>query len=174
MRMAEDWESLKRELLDVFGNHRAGYEPFKNDLWSKHKEKFQKELDEFVAMPAPATASDLAKRQAHKDRLVTEWERTILIADAEIGTRGQGGVVRSLFTLNDSIQALDAGSTKLGNRMYWLTWAIAIMTAVMVVDILAKWGEVVSERWGKNQPAVERQETQEKPPTSGQSGEIKN
>ena len=33
--MSQDWESMKLELQDVVGNHRAASEPFKNDLWKQ-------------------------------------------------------------------------------------------------------------------------------------------
>ena len=163
--MSQDWKSIKDELRDVVGKHRAANEPYKNDLWKQHKGKIENELVDFVAMPSPKNASELKKRTEHKDRLIEEWERALSISDAEIGTRGQGGVVRSLYTLKDSIEALDGGSTKLGNRMLWLTWAIAIMTFVMVVDIFMKWGETITDRWVKK-PAVEVREAKEKSSTA--------
>ena len=162
--MAEDWESLKRDLeleLEELKRY-AIVEHKKHDLWEGMRGRFEGQFQEFRGMPAPANAIELRSRIELKKRLAKEWQRAFLVEDADLGRRGQGGVVRSILTLNDSIKALDAGSTKLSKRMLWLTWAIAFMTAVMVVDILAKWGEIVTERWSKNRPAVERQEAREK------------
>jgi hypothetical protein len=150
MHMSQDWESMKQELQDVFGNHRAGYEPFKNDLWLKHKGTIERDLADFLALPEPKNSSELQKRTEHKDRLIREWERTILIADAEIGTRGQGGVVRSLFTLHDSIEALDAGSTKLTKQMLRLTVWITVMTFVLVVMTGVMVWDIILTHWISN------------------------
>ena len=66
---------------------------------------------------------------------MNQQEREHLINEAELGTRGAGGIVKSLFVLDDSINALEKISTKLNRILVWLTAISLLLTFVIVGDI---------------------------------------
>jgi hypothetical protein len=68
----------------------------------------------------------------------TAEERQALIDKADHGNAGLGKVVASNFMLMDAIKSLDRTSTKLQIVMLLLTVFIALLTAVMTWDVLAK------------------------------------
>jgi len=45
--------------------------------------------------------------------------------------------IRALFDLTDSIKELNKNSTELSQKIYWLTWIIAILTGVMAIVAIA-------------------------------------
>jgi hypothetical protein len=145
--MDDRLEAMSRELEAEYERlEKRSQENNGGDLWPILHPQFDKDLREFKNALPFQSAEQLGRL---KDHFIREWGRTYEAADAGKGLRGQGGVVKSIFKLDDSIQALDAGSTKLGRRMYWLTIAITVMTAVMVIDILVKWVEIASDRLNK-------------------------
>ena len=56
-----------------------------------------------------------------------------LVNSADEGLKGQGAIVDMMKRLKDSIESLNATSTKLNHRMIYLTWTILILTAVSVI-----------------------------------------
>lgn len=56
-----------------------------------------------------------------------------LVNSADEGLKGQGAIVEIMKRLKDSIESLNATSTKLNRRMICLTWAILVLTAVSVI-----------------------------------------
>lgn len=56
-----------------------------------------------------------------------------LVNSADEGLKGQGAIVEMMKRLKDSIESLNATSTKLNRRMICLTWVILGLTAVSVI-----------------------------------------
>lgn len=124
----------QREIDKQFEEYR------KDTCWIPMTQSVQAQWDALRAFSPPSSKREFDQRLEAKNRLFSNWDREHIIFDVGRELRGQGGIANLLFRLNDSIVALDRSSTRLNKIMIGLTVAIAIMTGVMVWDIIARWG----------------------------------
>jgi hypothetical protein len=130
--MAEGWAEEFARAENHVGNRFRHYE--NDSSWKVHTDKAKREWDQFRATPAPTTRRETKKRSEALKKFLVQFERDEIIFEAHLGRRGQGGIAKALFQLDDSINKLEHISTKLNKWLIALTIVGLILSLVVAAD----------------------------------------
>jgi hypothetical protein len=111
--------------------------PYQNDSsWKVHEQAARRTWEQFGALPAPTTPREIKQRIAALKKFVEKFNRDEIIFEAQLGNRGQGGIAKALFQLDDSINNLERISTKLNKWLIALTVVGLLLSAVVTFDVI--------------------------------------
>jgi hypothetical protein len=130
--MAGDWAEEFAEAHNHVGNRFRHYE--NDSSWKVHEEKAKRVWGQFCASPPPTTQREIKERTEALKAFLVKFDRDEIIFEAHLGRRGQGGIAKALFQLDDSINKLERISTKLNKWLIALTIVGLILSLVVAAD----------------------------------------